>query len=66
MENTIIVAAPADEAAPIKFMAPYAGTAMAEYFTYKGRPLALHLRRPHQARLRLPADVAAAAPPAGS
>ncbi len=36
MERTIIVAAPADEAAPIKFMAPYAGTAMAEYFTYKG------------------------------
>ena len=36
MENTIIVAAPADEAAPIKYMAPYAGTAMAEYFTYKG------------------------------
>ena len=36
MEKTIIVAAPADEAAPIKFMAPYAGTAMAEYFTYKG------------------------------
>ena len=26
---------------------------------------AVHLRRPHQARLRLPADVAAAAPPAG-
>jgi F-type H+-transporting ATPase subunit alpha len=36
MENTIIVAAPADEAAPIKFIAPYAGTAMAEYFLYKG------------------------------
>jgi F-type H+-transporting ATPase subunit alpha len=36
MENTIIVAAPADEAAPIKFLAPYAGTAMAEYFLYKG------------------------------
>jgi F-type H+/Na+-transporting ATPase subunit alpha len=36
MDNTIIVAAPADEAAPIKFMAPYAGCAMAEYFTYKG------------------------------
>ncbi|MBJ7347071.1 MAG: F0F1 ATP synthase subunit alpha [Thermoleophilaceae bacterium] len=36
LENAIIVAAPADEAAPIKFMAPYAGTAMAEYFTYKG------------------------------
>jgi F-type H+-transporting ATPase subunit alpha len=36
LDNTIIVAAPADEAAPIKFMAPYAGAAMAEYFLYKG------------------------------
>jgi len=37
MDNTIIVAAPADEAAPIKYMAPYAGTAMAEHFTYQGK-----------------------------
>jgi F-type H+-transporting ATPase subunit alpha len=37
MENTIIVAAAADEAAPIKYMAPYAGCAMGEYFLYKGR-----------------------------
>src|SRR4051794_10684753 len=36
LESSIIVAAPADEAAPIKFMAPYAGCAMAEYFLYKG------------------------------
>ena len=36
MENTIIVAAPADEAAPIKFMAPYAGCAMGEHFLYGG------------------------------
>jgi len=36
MDNTIIVAASADEAAPIKFMAPYAGAAMAEYFLYQG------------------------------
>jgi F-type H+-transporting ATPase subunit alpha len=36
LENTIIVAAPADEAAPIKFMAPYAGCAMAEHFLYNG------------------------------
>ncbi|HZO35725.1 MAG TPA: F0F1 ATP synthase subunit alpha [Solirubrobacteraceae bacterium] len=36
LENTIIVAASADEAAPIKFLAPYAGCAMAEYFLYKG------------------------------
>src|SRR5919112_1775162 len=37
LENAIIVAAPADEAAPIKFLAPYAGCAMAEYFLYNGR-----------------------------
>src|SRR4051812_41710167 len=37
MENTIIVAAPADEAAPIKFMAPYAACAMGEYFLYNGK-----------------------------
>jgi F-type H+/Na+-transporting ATPase subunit alpha len=37
MENTIIVAAAADEAAPIKYMAPYAGCAMGEYFLYNGR-----------------------------
>jgi F-type H+-transporting ATPase subunit alpha len=36
LKNTIIVAAPADEAAPIKYMAPYAGCAMAEHFTYQG------------------------------
>src|ERR671927_39277 len=36
LEKAVIVAAPADEAAPIKFMAPYAGCAMAEYFLYRG------------------------------
>src|SRR3989440_2812137 len=37
MENTIIVMAAADEAAPIKFLAPYAGCAMAEHFLYNGK-----------------------------
>src|SRR3989454_5723739 len=37
LDNTIIVAAPANEAAPIKFMAPYAGCAMGEHFLYNGR-----------------------------
>jgi F-type H+-transporting ATPase subunit alpha len=37
LDNTIIVAAAADEAAPIKWMAPYAGCAMGEFFLYSGR-----------------------------
>jgi F-type H+-transporting ATPase subunit alpha len=37
LENTIIVAAGADEAAPIKYLAPYAGCAMGEYFLYGGK-----------------------------
>jgi F-type H+/Na+-transporting ATPase subunit alpha len=37
LENTIIVMAAADEAAPIKFIAPYAGCAMGEYFLYNGK-----------------------------
>src|SRR6266480_3556422 len=37
LDNTIIVAAPADEAAPIQFMAPYAGCAMGEHFLYNGK-----------------------------
>jgi F-type H+/Na+-transporting ATPase subunit alpha len=37
LDNTIIVAAGADEAAPIKYMAPYAGCAMGEFFLYSGR-----------------------------
>jgi F-type H+-transporting ATPase subunit alpha len=37
LENSIVVMAAADEAAPIKFLAPYAGCAMGEYFLYSGR-----------------------------
>jgi F-type H+-transporting ATPase subunit alpha len=36
MEYTTIVTAPAHEAAPIKWMAPFAGCAMGEHFLYKG------------------------------
>jgi F-type H+-transporting ATPase subunit alpha len=36
MAYTTIVSAPAHEAAPIKWMAPFAGAAMGEYFMYKG------------------------------
>ncbi len=37
LRNTIIVMAAAVEAAPIKFLAPYAGCAMGEHFLYNGR-----------------------------
>jgi F-type H+-transporting ATPase subunit alpha len=37
MEYTIIVSAPAAEAAPIKWMAPFAGAAMGEYFLFDGK-----------------------------
>ncbi len=36
MEYTTVVTASAAEAAPIKWIAPFAGCAMAEYFLYKG------------------------------
>jgi F-type H+/Na+-transporting ATPase subunit alpha len=36
MDYTIIVSAPASEAAPIKWMAPYAGCAMGEHFMFDG------------------------------
>jgi F-type H+-transporting ATPase subunit alpha len=36
MEYTTIISAAAHEAAPIKWMAPFAGCAMGEYFLYKG------------------------------
>jgi len=37
MEYTIVVVAGASEAAPIKWMAPFAATAMGEYFLFKGQ-----------------------------
>lgn len=37
MDYTVIVSAPAHEAAPIKWMAPFAGCAMGEHFLYNGR-----------------------------
>ncbi len=37
MDFTIVVAASASEAAPLQYLAPYAGAAMGEYFLYKGK-----------------------------
>jgi F-type H+-transporting ATPase subunit alpha len=37
MDYTIIVQASASEAAPLQYLAPYAGAAMGEYFLYNGK-----------------------------
>ena len=37
MDYTIIVAATASDPAPLQYIAPYSGTAMAEYFMYQGK-----------------------------
>jgi len=37
MDYTVVVSATAGESAPLQYIAPYAGCAMAEYFMYKGR-----------------------------
>ncbi len=37
MEYTTIVSAPASESAALQYIAPFAGTAMAEYFMYAGK-----------------------------
>lgn len=37
MDYTIIVAATASDPAPLQYIAPYSGTALAEYFMYRGK-----------------------------
>ena len=69
MAYTIVVAATAAESAPLQYLAPYAGVAMAEHFMYKGkaclcvyddaaayRAMSLLLRRP-PGREAYPGDV---------
>ncbi|HQY87207.1 MAG TPA: F0F1 ATP synthase subunit alpha [Tepidisphaeraceae bacterium] len=38
MEYTTVIVAAASDPAPLQYIAPYAGTAMAEYFMWKGMP----------------------------
>ena len=44
MDYTTIVAATASDSAPLQYIAPYAGTALAEYFYGTGQ------ERPHRLR----------------
>ena len=63
MEYTTVVSAPASFPAAFKYLAPYAGSALGQYWMYKGEHVADRLRRPVQAGRGLPRDLAAAAPP---
>ena len=73
MEHTIVVVAGAEDPAPLQYLAPYSGVAMGEEVMENGvevpgqgliKDALLRLRRPEQARLGVPRDVAAAPPPA--
>ena len=61
LEYSIIVAATASDPAPLQFLAPYSGCAMAEYFRQRDA-LPHHLRRSLQAVRGVSSDV----PPASS
>ena len=37
MDHTIVLASTASDCAPLQYIVPYAGTALAEYFMYKGK-----------------------------
>ncbi len=72
MEHTIVVLAGPEDPAPLQYLAPYAGAAMGEEVMENGVEIdgiahqgrAVRLRRPHQACLGVPRDVAAAPPAA--
>ena len=67
MDYTIVVVvASSSDSAPLQYIAPYAGTAMAEYFMYEqGKDTLCRLRRLVQAGRRLPATIVARPPSAG-
>ena len=65
MDYTTVVVAGASAPAPLQYIAPYAGTAMAEYFMYQRRPRLDRLRRSVEAGPGVSAVVAVDAAPAG-
>ena len=66
LEYTVVVAAPASEPAPFKYLAPYAGCAMGQHWMERGEHALDRLRRPLQTGRGLPSVVAVAPPPAGA
>ena len=65
MDYTTVIVSGAASPAPMQYIAPYAGTSMAEHFMFNGQHALDHLRRPVQASRRLPAAFTADASPAG-
>ena len=45
MDYTIVMASTASDPAPLQYIAPYAGTAMAEFFMHQGKDVLDRLRR---------------------
>ena len=66
LESTIIVAAPGRRGRADQVHGALRRLRDGRALPLRRRPRALRVRRPDQARVRLPADVAAAAPPAGA
>ena len=66
MDYTIVVNAPASAPAPLQYIAPYAGVAMAEHFNLQRRTHAVRLRRSDEAGGGVPSDVPPPAPSAGT
>ena len=64
MDYTTVVVATAADPAPLQYIAPYAGCAMAEYFMWKGEATLCVYDDLSQAGRRLPPALAAASPPA--
>ena len=65
MEYTTVMVAGASDPAPLQYIAPYAGCAMAEYFTYKGQDALIVYDDLSKQALAYRQIVAAHAPPAG-
>lgn len=66
LDYTIVVAATASDAAPLQFIAPYAGCAMGEYFRDRGMHAVIFYDDLSKPGNGIPPDVAAAAPSAGA
>lgn len=64
MDYSIVVCASASEPAPMLYIAPYAGTAMGEYFMYGGKDVLIVYDDLSKSGCGIQRDLSAASPPA--